>query len=342
LENRDLRTDSYYFNTIAAIVARAGKNRLCEIFHKENLLEAVALAKSHLSPSGTLRNMATIFRLLTLIAVVFSTTVSAAAEGAHQLPLYPESPFEGTFLSWISNSMLMVWLGAGLIIFFCRMATKKMVLVPTGVQNFAEWLIESLYDFFGNILGEHLVKRTFWFFGATFMLILTVNYLGLIPGVGTMGTTDAHGHFTGLLRGGNADLNMTGAMAMTFFALWLYWAFTEIGAKNFFAHIFAPKGHFSGLMKIGMVVIFFLVGILEIVSIFIRPVALSFRLFGNIYGGEQTLEGLMALVPNWMAFLPALPFYFMELLVGLVQALVFTLLCAVFLKLMCDHGEEKH
>ena len=89
-----------------------------------------------------------------------------------------------------------------------------------------------------------------------------------------------------------------------------------------------------------MAIMFFLVGILEVVSIFIRPVALSFRLFGNIYGGEQTLEGLMALVPSYLAFLPALPFYFMELLVGLVQALVFTLLCAVFLKLMCDHGDE--
>ncbi|PAW60402.1 MAG: F0F1 ATP synthase subunit A, partial [Verrucomicrobiia bacterium Tous-C3TDCM] len=73
-----------------------------------------------------------------------------------------------------------------------------------------------------------------------------------------------------------------------------------------------------------------------------RPVALSFRLFGNIYGGEQTMEGLMALVPENLAFLPALPFYFMELLVGLVQALVFTLLSAVFLKLICEHSEEHH
>lgn len=238
--------------------------------------------------------------------------------------------------------MIMVWIGAGLIILFCRIATKEMLLVPAGVQNFAEWLIESLYGFFGNILGDHLVKRTFWFFGATFMLILTVNYLGLVPGVGTMGTTDSDGHFTGLLRGGNADLNMTGAMSLTFFALWVFWSFTEVGAKNFFAHIFSPKGDFSGYMRLGMIVMFFLVGILEVLSIFIRPVALSFRLFGNIYGGEQTLEGLMGLVPKWLAFLPALPFYFMELLVGLVQALVFTLLCAVFLKLMCDHGDEEH
>jgi len=266
----------------------------------------------------------------------------AAAAGAHQLPLYPESPFEGTFFSWISNSMIMVWIGAGLIMLFCRAATKKMALVPSGVQNFAEWLIESLYDFFGNILGERLVKRTFWFFGATFMLILTVNYLGLIPGVGTITTTDSNGHVTALLRGGNADLNMTGAMSLTFFALWLFWSFSEIGPKNFFSHIFSPKGDFSGFMRVGMVVLFFLVGLLEVLSIVIRPIALSFRLFGNIFGGEQLLEGLMALVPWQLAFLPALPFYFMELLVGLVQALVFTLLCAVFVKLMCDHGDEEH
>ena len=286
--------------------------------------------------------MSLLSRILPVLALLLGSAIPAAAAGAHQLPLYPESPFEGTFFSWISNSMIMVWIGAGLIMLFCRAATKKMALVPSGVQNFAEWLIESLYDFFGNILGERLVKRTFWFFGATFMLILTVNYLGLIPGVGTIGTTDSNGHFTGLLRGGNADLNMTGAMSLTFFALWLFWSFSEIGPKNFFSHIFSPKGDFSGFMRVSMVVLFFLVGLLEVLSIVIRPIALSFRLFGNIYGGEQLLEGLMALVPKWLAFLPALPFYFMELLVGLVQALVFTLLCAVFVKLMCDHGDEEH
>ena len=280
------------------------------------------------------------FKFFLSLAILALGTGAASAAGGHQLPLYPESPFDGTPFSWISNSMIMVWMGAGLIILFCRAATKKMALVPTGFQNFAEWLVESLYDFYAGILGDHLVKRTFWFFGATFMLILTVNYLALIPGVGTIYQEDSLGHIKGLLRGGNADLNMTAAMAITFFLLWIVWSFSEIGAKNFFAHIFAPKGSFTGIMKIGMIIMFFLVGILEVVSIFIRPVALSFRLFGNIYGGEQTLEGLMALVPSYLAFLPALPFYFMELLVGFVQALVFTLLCAVFLKLMCDHGEE--
>ncbi len=280
--------------------------------------------------------------ILFSLAAILSSATPAMAAGGHQLPLYPASPFEGTPLFWVSNSMIMVWIAAAIIILFCRAATSKLALIPSGFQNFAEWLIESLYSFYGSILGDHLVKRTFWFFGSTFILILIVNYLGLFPGVGTFTYSDSHGHTTGLLRGGNADLNMTAAMSLSFALLWFYWALTENGVKNFLAHIFAPKGSFSGFMKIGMVLIFFLVGILEIVSICIRPVALSFRLFGNIYGGEQTLEALMGLVPSSISFLPALPFYFVELLVGLLQAFVFTLLSAVFLKLICEHSEDHH
>jgi F-type H+-transporting ATPase subunit a len=90
-----------------------------------------------------------------------------------------------------------------------------------------------------------------------------------------------------------------------------------------------------------MVVIFFLVGIIEVVSILFRPVSLSFRLFGNIYAGENMLESMATLVPGllWQVAIP-LPFYFLEVLVGLVQALVFILLTAVFTLLICTHDEE--
>jgi len=268
--------------------------------------------------------------------------LQAAGDGEHHVLPLNAQPLFGPF----TNSTIMVWIAVGLIVLFCRAATRKMSLVPSGFQNFAEWVVESLYDFLEGLMGEHLVKRVFWFFGTIFFFILTVNYLALIPGVGTIGwnTVDAAGRegFIPWLRGGNADINMTAAMAFTFAILWFYWAITENGMKGFMAHIFAPKGSFRGLMLMMMVPIFLFVGVLEVISIAIRPVALSFRLFGNIYGGEQTLESLMALVPKWLAFLPALPFYFMELLVGFVQALVFTLLCAIFLKLICDHGEEAH
>lgn len=263
----------------------------------------------------------------------------AAAEGGHHaLPLNAQ-PLFGPF----TNSTIMVWLAVGLIVLFCQAATRKMALIPSGLQNFAEWVFETLYDFLGGLLGEKLVKRVFWFFGSVFFFILVNNYMALVPGVGTLGWTDGQGHMlTPWLRGANADINMTAAMALTFAIMWFYWAITESGFKAFMAHIFAPKGSFHGIMLAMMVPIFLFVGVLEVISIAIRPVALTFRLFGNIYGGEQTLEALMALVPKSMAFLPALPFYFMELLVGFVQALVFTLLCAIFLKLICDHGDEEH
>ncbi|MGJ8672950.1 F0F1 ATP synthase subunit A [Rubritalea sp.] len=260
----------------------------------------------------------------------------------HHLPVLPKTAIPLHDAGFISNSTVSVWISVLLIVLFCRAAAGKISVVPQGFQNFAEWVIESLYNFFGGILGDHLVKKTFWFFGSTFLLIILTNYLGLLPGVGTLGWgMDSHGHFIRpLMRGGNADVNMTAAMAFSFAILWFVWAIQENGLKGFFGHIFAPKGAFNGLMAVVMVFIFGVVGVLELVSIAIRPVALSFRLFGNIYGGEQTLEILMALGGNYFGWLTALPFYFMELLVGGVQALVFTLLCAVFLKLICEHSDH--
>lgn len=267
-------------------------------------------------------------------------SASAAEGGHHALPLY--APKLSDALP-ISNSIVMVWLAVGLIVLFCRAATRKIAFIPAGVQNFAEWAVESLYNFLESLMGAHLTKRTFWFFGTIFFFILTSNYLGLIPGVGTVGhyalNAEGHREFIPWLRGANADLNLTAAMSLSFALLWFYWALTENGVKGFLSHIFAPKG-VSGILFWLMVPLFLFVGVLEVISIGIRPVALSFRLFGNIYGGEQTLEALMALVPKSLAFLPALPFYFMELLVGFVQALVYTLLCAIFLKLICDHGDH--
>ncbi len=272
------------------------------------------------------------FLVTTLGLWLLAFASAFGAEGAHHALPLDAQPLHETLP--ITNSITMVWLAVILIVIFCQIATRKMTLVPTGFQNFAEWVVESLYTFLEGLMGAHLTKRTFWFFGSIFFFILVTNYLGLIPGVGTV----TYGG-TPILRGGNADINMTAAMAFTFAILWIYWAISENGLKGFIAHIFAPKG-VKGFLFWALMPLFIFVGFLEIISIAIRPVALSFRLFGNIYGGEQTLEKLMALVPDYLAFLPSLPFYFMELLVGFVQALVFTLLCAIFLKLICDHGDE--
>jgi F-type H+-transporting ATPase subunit a len=187
------------------------------------------------------------------------------------------------------------------------------------------------------------VKKGFWFYATIFIFILFVNWFGLIPGIGTIGWGhyDSTGAFVvdrPLLRGGNADLNMTTAMSAVFFVMWFVWAIQANGVGGFLKHLFGPKGETSGIVKILMVVIFFAVGWLEVISILFRPIALSFRLFGNIYAGESILEAMSTMNP-WLSPILPIPFYFLEVLVGFVQALVFMLLTAVFTMLIAEHQE---
>jgi F-type H+-transporting ATPase subunit a len=242
----------------------------------------------------------------------------------------------------ITNSMVVTWVVAVLIVLFARQATGTMKQVPDGAQNFWEWLVEGLYRFLGNLIGPHLVDRTFWFFASIFIFILASNWIGLVPGVGSIGwghrTPEGFVLEAPLLRGANADVNLTLAMALVFFAAWIVWGLREVGPIGFVKELFAPKGSSTGVMKILMVVVFFATGCLEVISILFRPVSLSFRLYGNVFAGETMLE-TMAAMPR-IGWLVQIPFYFLELLVGLVQAMVFMLLTAVFTLLICQHHED--
>jgi F-type H+-transporting ATPase subunit a len=243
----------------------------------------------------------------------------------------------------ITNSMIVSWIVALGLILFAQHATRDMQQVPSGAQNFLEWLVEGLYRVLEGILGRHLTEKTFWFFATIFIFILATNWAGLIPGVGTIGWghQTAHGFKIDqpLFRGANADVNMTFAMALVFFVSWTVWAIQEIGLRGFLKELFAPKGETEGLLKLLMTVVFFAAGCLEIISILFRPISLSFRLYGNIFAGENMLEAMARLVPG-LGWLVPIPFYFLELLMGLVQALVFMLLTAVFTLLICQHEGE--
>jgi F-type H+-transporting ATPase subunit a len=243
-----------------------------------------------------------------------------------------------------TSSSVITLIVAILLIVVAQVAMKKPQLIPSGMQNFIEWLVEGMYGFFEEILGRELVKKSFWFFCTIFIFILVTNWFGLIPGVGTIGLgyTDAAGHFhltKPFLRGGNADLNMTAAMALTFFVLWTYWSIQCIGPIGMVKHLFSSGATGKDFMTLFIGLIFVVVGLIEVVSILFRPVSLSFRLYGNIFAGENILEAMMTLVP-WLGWILPLPFYFLEMLVGLVQALVFALLTAVFTALMCTHDES--
>ena len=276
-----------------------------------------------------------------MIAALSFAALEPAEHGLSQQAVEIARPFGFP----VTNSMLVTWIVAAALIVLARASTRRLAEVPSGAQNLLEWLVEGLYGLLESVIGRHLVERTFWFFATVFIFILACNWIGLVPGVGTIGW----GHHTAegfrveqpLFRAANADLNMTLAMALVFFACWIVWAVQEVGVRGVARELFAPKGDTSGLLKVLMIVVFFAAGCLEIVSILFRPVSLSFRLYGNVFAGENMLETMATLVPGLGWLLP-IPFYFMELLVGLVQALVFMLLTAVFTLLICQHEEPGH
>lgn len=265
------------------------------------------------------------------------------------------------FGSYLTNSFLVAALVTGVILWLARRATRTMDIVPgQPEQNIFEALVEALYDMVEGIVGRHMVARTFPLLATLFIFILVSNWFGLLPGVGTIGFAAQgaqHGvglsldHVEPLLRPANADLNLTLGMALIFSIFWLVWSFQELGAGGFITHIFGVKGGLKGTLAICLLPIFIFVGIIEVISIAFRPVSLSLRLFGNVYAGENLMHTMSDLghtmgapyaIQMLMKVIVPLPFYFLELLVGVVQALVFTLLCAVYIQLMTSHEGDDH
>jgi F-type H+-transporting ATPase subunit a len=195
------------------------------------------------------------------------------------------------------------------------------------------------------IVGKKVFFPSFWLLSGLFFFILIHNWSGLLPGVGTIGYGyEINDHFSvkkPLIRPGNADLNMTLALALVANLFWIYFIVKFAGIKAIIKDWFgnkAEKSEVSSLIFGLLGIIFLAVGVIEVLSILFRPVSLTFRLFGNVFGGESLLHSMFYLVPQLKWILPV-PFYFMEVLIGLVQALVFMLLVSVYIGLICNHDE---
>lgn len=274
---------------------------------------------------------------LTVLALAMSGFAHASEEGSEGLTTAAPILWEIDLPFWpghslpISNSLFMFALAALAITILLRLATRKMERIPHGLQNFVEWVFESLYNFVEGLVGKYLARKYFWYFASVFLLILTSNYMGLLPGVGEI-TYDGKP----LLRGANADMGVTVFLGFFYALLWFIWVMIEQGPWRFLTHTFGPKGGLTGFMKYILLPIFFFVGLIEILSFCIRPVALSARLFGNIFAGESILEKMGEI--GWYAMVP---FMGLELIVGFVQALVFLMLTALFLKSQVDDEEEE-
>jgi F-type H+-transporting ATPase subunit a len=245
----------------------------------------------------------------------------------------------------INNSMISAAIASLIVIIFVQVAMRSPQLIPSGMQNFVEWIVELMVNFLDSLLGHETTLRGFWYFGGLFVFIFLCNLLALFPGVGTIGW----GHGQGwnfvvdqpFLRGANANDNLTAAYAAVFFFMFFYWCIRQLGFGGFLFHIFGSRVKFSNpIANMVFIFIFFMVGWVEVFSIFIvRPIAFTFRLYGNIFGGEYLLDSMYKMAPNF-AFILLVPFYFYELLVAFVQALVFFILTAAFTGMFTNAGDH--
>jgi F-type H+-transporting ATPase subunit a len=280
-------------------------------------------------------------RVKKLALFLFSLTsgLTAFASESHGVAASAETLFHVGPMP-VTNSMVTSWVVAAVLIIVIRLAIKTPKLVPSRAQALVESLVEGVLELITPIVGKKMAKPTFPLLVALFTFILIHNWSGLIPGVGTVFMVDhATGEWMEFVRPGNADLNGTFALAAVSFISWLYFILRYAGPKLVLKDIFgnkADKREVPAVIYYPLFVVFFAVGLIEVISILFRPISLSFRLFGNVFGGENLLHSMSAITP-WI--LPV-PFYFLELLIGFVQALVFTLLVSVYIGLICNHGDE--
>lgn len=232
----------------------------------------------------------------------------------------------------ITNSIVTSWVVSAVVLLGLRLMVKKPQLIPSRGQAIVESALDGVKGVVEPIVGKKAIGAALPLLLCLFFFILLQNWAGLLPGVGTVGAEHA-GHFLPFIRPGTADMNGTLALAAVAMLAWAFLILKYAGPKLILFDIFgnkADKKEVPAVIYYLLFVVFFLVGIIEMVSIVFRPVSLSFRLFGNVFGGENLLHETF--------FAP--PFYFLELLIGFVQALVFTLLTSVYIGLICNHGDD--
>lgn len=272
---------------------------------------------SHLSFAGI---------LLALSAVDASAVSPAPYEITHLGPLP------------VTNSMIMSWCISLAVILGVRAMVGKPKLVPSKGQAVIESGINLVREIMEPIVGKRMFGPTFPYLLGLFFFVLLHNWSGLLPGVGTFGTVDPDGHFRYWLRPGNADMNTTFALGFIGATLgWGYFVLRYAGVKVLFFDLFGNKADRKDVgtfMWMLLIPVFLMVGCIEVFSMVLRNLSLSVRLFGNVFGGESLIVNLTNTFPH---VLIPIPFYFLELLIGLVQALVFTLLSAVYIGLICNH-----
>lgn len=222
----------------------------------------------------------------------------------------------------LTNTLLHTFLVDGAIVGLLVALKKHFGLIPSTLQNISEWIIEGLYDLTSSVAGKNAAIIFPWFC-SFFLFLLIANWTALLPGFGTILVRTPDG-MVPLLRGAASDLNLTLGLAIIATVAIHFNAIKRVGIKSHLLRYFSLNP------------IFLFVGILELVGVFTNIISLSFRLFGNIFAGEVVLSTISSM----FAFFLPLPFMALEIIVGLVQSLVFAILVMAFMSiLMTPHNE---
>lgn len=266
------------------------------------------------------------------------TIPPAAAEAIFHLGSFP-----------ITNAMINAWIAVVFFVVVALIVKNRKSKVPKGIQNFVEFIVDFMLTEVQKVTGDKIRARKFLPIVATiFLFILFSNWIGLLPGTGSIGIYGLHQgevELLPLLRPAASDLNFTLAIAVFAVVLSHIIGVKTIGPLNHLSKFINLRGIVRALKKGPMAIIVALiefgVGLIEIVSEIAKVVSLSLRLFGNIFAGEVLLTVMLGL---FAYFLP-IPFMFLELLVGIVQATVFAMLTLAYLTVATsehEHEEEDY
>jgi len=307
------------------------------------------------------------------VSVVAALIQSATASTACASEVKGERIFDILGLP-VTNSMLTTWIFTLVIILLFRLLILRGAkLVPSAGQQIIEAIVDSMRSIFEPLMGKKAFSGAFPLLLGFFSYILIMNWSGLLPGVGSVGeeqiahvsaataaqyqaegfkASESAGEMTKFipyLRPANTDLNTTLALAIISFSAWIYFVGRGVGLKGFIKDTFGNKADPKDIAKpiyLSLFAVFFAVGCIDLISIAMRLLSLSFRLFGNSFGGEILLENMYRLageLPQWISWIIPLPFFLLEMLIGLIQAFLFALLTAVYIGLLTGMGhEEQH
>lgn len=247
----------------------------------------------------------------------FVNTAYAASEGGIHVALKPY--VLGEFFGIpLTATLLTTWLTMAVLLILAITVRQRLALVPGKLQSTAEMIVGGVFDYMSDVLeSRQMAMKYFPIVMTIFIFLLALNWIGLLPGVTTIGFTH-EGHFTPLLYPANTDLNITLAFALiAFFTIEI----SGVLAIGFFKY----AGKFINFKS----PLAFIIGIIELISEMARLISFSFRLFGNIFAGKTLLVVIMFFIP----YVIPVPIMGFELFVGFIQAFIFAILTLFFIKL---------